>query len=300
MKHPATQHTNTYISTIFAQLLQGKVRELLVPKIPDPWLPKLPTALPVPVKIPFVTSNFVAPAAASAPLPVPDAAPPAEPNKLVDIAEPLPEFVALPPLVPTPEPIVADIPFRVPVVVLPMLRAPLLLPKPPVGPVETGVTVVVKVEGAKAVLVPPLFLPLFLFVVVMAAPGTSVVTVLKFTGLRPAPKPPVPEEVVVPPKVRVPSPPSVMPTFPACEPVVPPAAFPVAVPNVVSMKPDPPLVVVNSPLPVPSATPTIPVTVEVCADPLPLASPSLVADPEMIPPVNCNFLDPLRLLRVGV
>jgi hypothetical protein len=275
------------------------VRELLVPKIPDPWLPKLPTALPVPVKIPFVASNFVVPAAASAPLPVPDAVPPAEPKKLVDIAEPLPEFVALPPLVPTPI-CVGVVAISVPVVVLPMLRDPLLLPKPPVGPVETGVTVVVKVEGAKAVLVPPLFLPLFLFVVVMAAPGTSVVTVLKFTGLRPAPKPPVPEEVVVPPKVRVPSPPSVMPTFPPCEPVVPPAAFPVAVPNVVSMKPDPPLVVVNSPLPVPSATPTFMPTVEVWADPLPLASPSLVADPEMIPPVNCNFLDPLRLLRVGV
>ena len=117
-----------------------------MPKIPDPWLPKLPTAEPVPVKIPFVTSNLVAPEAASAPLPVPDALPPAEPKKLADMAEPLPVFVALPPLDPTPEPVVAVLPFRVPVVVLPMLRAPLLVPKPPVGPVETGVTAVVKVE----------------------------------------------------------------------------------------------------------------------------------------------------------
>jgi hypothetical protein len=248
------------------------VRELLVPKIPDPELPKLPTAPPVPVKIPFVKSFDVVPEAASAPVPVPDAAPPAEPKKLVALAEPLPAFVALPVLDPIPT-LMTGVFIRVPVVVLAMLRSPLLLPKPPVGPVETGVTV-------------------------EAPPG--VVTVLNLTGLRPAPKPPVPEEVVVPPKVRVPSPPSVMPTFPPCEPVLSPVAFPSAVPNVVSMKPDPPLVVVNSPLPVPSATPTIPVAIEVWADPLPLASPLLVADPEMIPPLNCNFLDPLRLLRVGV
>jgi len=278
---------------------------LAEPKIPDPMLPKLPTAAPVPVKIPFVTSFDVVPAAASAPEPVPDAAPPALPKRLVDEAEPLPEFVALPPLLPTPTCVMAPVFISVPVVVLPMSRDPLLVPKPPVAPVETGVVVVVKVEGAKAVAVvvvlPPLFLPLFLLlfvVVVMAAPGTSVVTVLKPTGLRPAPKPPVPEDTVFPVKLRVPSPPLVMPTFPFCEPVEPPAAFPVAVPNEVSMKPDPSLVVVNSPLPVPSATPTFMFAVEVWADPAPEASPPLVADPEMIPPVNCNFLDPLRLLRV--
>jgi hypothetical protein len=51
------------------------------------------------------------------------------------------------------------------------------------------------------------------------------------TGLKPAPKPPVPEEVVVPGNVRVPTP-SMEETVPACEPVAP-------------IEPDPPLVLVN-------------------------------------------------------
>ncbi len=131
----------------------------------------------------------------------------------------------------------------------------------------------------------------------MAVPGTSVTTVLNCTGLMPPPNPPAPDDSVVPSKVRVPSPPSVMPTFPACEPVAPPAEVPVADPSAVSMKPELPLVVVNSPLPVASATPTTSSAVEVSADPVPVPLPPPPEVPEMIPPENpkfCNILDPLR------
>jgi hypothetical protein len=88
----------------------------------------------------------------------------------------------------------------------------------------------------------------------MVDPGTCVVTELKFTGLKPAPKPPVPEEVVVPLNVAVPTP-SIAEAVPPCEPVAPPAALPAAVPPVLLTKPDPPLVLVNSPDPDASATP---------------------------------------------
>ena len=166
----------------------------------------------IPVKIPFVTSNFVLPAELAAPVPAPDPSPPAVPKKLVALPPPPPKLVAVPPLDPVP---IVAFPINVPVVVLAMFRAPMPLPKPPVGPVETGTTDVMKVGGVTP---PPEVLPPFLEppnVTGMAVPGTSVTTVLNCTGLMPAPKPPAPEEVVVPSKVRIPMPPNVMPTLPA-------------------------------------------------------------------------------------
>jgi hypothetical protein len=275
-----------------------------VPKIPDPWLLKLLVVLPAPVKIPFTVSNFVVPVAEAALVPAPEPSPPAEPNKLIAIPVPPPKFVASPPL--DPVPIVVSSPNSVPVVPLSMSRAPLPVPKPPVGPVENGVTMVVKVEGAKPVELPPFLL---LFLMAKAAPGTSVITELNPTGLKPAPKPPVPEEVVVPPKLRIPVPPNMMPTVPACEPVPPPAELPVAAPDGVLMKPELPLVLVKFPAPVESASAAKPAS-SVSMDPVPVALPPPVDVPEMIPPVkgglltgnnpNCNFLDPLRLLLVVV
>jgi hypothetical protein len=98
----------------------------------------------------------VVPAALSAPLPVPDPSPPAEPKKLDALPLPPPKFVAVPPLDPAPT---AVAPASVPDVVLAMLKAPLPAPKPPVGPVETGVTVVTKVGGVKPLALPFLGLP---------------------------------------------------------------------------------------------------------------------------------------------
>jgi hypothetical protein len=123
-----------------------------LPKIPSPWLLKKPLAPPVPVNEPAVAVFNVVPAPISAPLPVPDPSPPAEPKKLDAIPLPPPKFVAVPPLDPVPT---ADPPVSDPDVVLAMLNAPLPLPKPPVGPVKTGVIVVTKVG-----LVKPLALPL--------------------------------------------------------------------------------------------------------------------------------------------
>jgi hypothetical protein len=217
---------------------------------------------------------------------------------LVDVPIPLPKVVALPPLDPVPMAVAAVVPsISFPVVSLSMPRDPLPAPKPPVAPVETGVTVVTKVEGAKPVELPP-FLPLVL--TVKAAPGTSVTTALNCTGLRPAPKVPVPEVVEVPPKLRAPTPPFVMSTFPDCEPVPPAAALPSAVPNEVLMKPDPPLLTSNSPLPVPSEAATESLASSlVSADPLPVAVPPPLADPLASPPEKpkfSSFLDPLRLV----
>jgi hypothetical protein len=125
----------------------------------------------------------------------------------------------------------------------------------------------------------------------MVEPGTCVVTELKFTGLKPAPKPPVPEEVVVPPNVTVPTP-SMAEAVPPCVPVAPPAALPPAVPPVPLTKPDPPLVLVNSPDPDALETP---LSSPLVADPLPPALPPPVAVPVAWPPEKLNsFLDPLR------
>jgi hypothetical protein len=180
-----------------------------------------------------------------------------------------------------------------------MLSVPLPKPKPPVGPVETGTMVVMKVGGLTppAAFPPPLELPP---VAAMAEPGIYVVTLLNATGLKPAPKPPVPEEVVMPPKLRVPTP-SMFETVPSCEPVPLPAAFPPTRPKALSTKPDAPLVVVKFPVPV---AVEIPVLFKFWADPVPVAIPPLVAIPLAIPPPGnakfCNLLDPLRLWRVIV
>jgi hypothetical protein len=113
---------------------------------------KMPLAPPVPVNEPAVRVFNVVPAAISPPLPDPDASPPAEPRKLDALPLPPPKFVAVPPLDPVPT---ALAPASDPDVVLAMLKTPLPRPEPPVGPVKTGVTVVVKVG-----LVKPLALPL--------------------------------------------------------------------------------------------------------------------------------------------
>jgi hypothetical protein len=284
-----------------------------VPNVADPELSKLPVAPPVPVKEPIsvigVSARLVSPEPEAAPVPAPDPSPPAVPKKLVALAMPPPKFVALPLMDPTalPTGTVAEIDASVPSVVPAMLRFPLPLPKPPVGPVETGVTVVMKVGGPT----PPPELPPFLEllnVAGMGEPGTSVTTVLNATGLKPAPKPPAPEEVVSPPKLASETPPSVMPTDPICSPVAPPAELPVAEPNTVLIKPELPLVLVKSAFPLAPASATLSVTtvssVIVSPDPVTLALPPPLDVPEMIPPVkggvligntNCNFLDPLRL-----
>jgi hypothetical protein len=276
-----------------------------VPNIPDPTLLKLPVAPPVPVKIPFIASFNVVPEPAAAIVPFPDPTPPAIPKRLAPFDVPPPKLVPEPPLDPVPTVATIPSPISVPVVVLPMLRVPVPVPKPPVGPVAKGVTVVVKVEGPKAVEVPPFLL---LFLIVKAEPGTSVVTVLNPTGLTPAPKPPVPEVVVVPLKVRVPTP-SMASTAPAFEPVPPAAEFPLAAMNGVSMKDDPLLELVKFPPPAELASPALAGST-VMAEPVPLAAPPPVEVPEMIPPVKgdllpsdgnpCNFLDPLRLREVIV
>jgi hypothetical protein len=271
------------------------------PKILDAWLLKLLVAPPVPVKIPFTVSSFVLPTAVAPPVPAPDPTALAVPNRLVALAIPPPMFDAVPPLFPVPT---AVVPFSVPVVVLAILRAPLLAAKAPVGPVENGANVVTKVEGLKPPPVVPPLLGLPEEGAGMAEPGTSVTTALNCTGLKPAPKPPVPEEAVVPSNERVPIPPAVTATVPACEPVPPPAALPSAEPNTVSTKPDEPLVMANSPDPDPIPT-------QLATDPAPMAVPPPVAAPDAVPPLNCkylartgvpghrpvNFLDPLRLGR---
>jgi hypothetical protein len=270
------------------------------PKIPDPWLLKLPKTLPELMKIPFVAANCVLPEVRTRPPPDPDPPPPAAPKTFSAIAPPSPKFVAEPVLDPTPT-CVAFSPIRVPVVVLAILRAPLPPPKPPVGPVETGTIVMLKVEG---VIPPPVLFDFLDFLELpdvggMGVPGVSMITVSNSTGLKPAPKLPAPEEVVVPSKVRTPSPPPVMPTLPSCEPVAPPAELPSAVPKGVRMKPLLKLVLVKSPPPVTLAAPRIPVALEVWTDPLPVALPLASEAPEINPPAKskfCNFLDPLRLL----
>jgi hypothetical protein len=109
----------------------------------------------------------------------------------------------------------------------------------------------------------------------MEEPGTCVVTEFKYTGLKPAPKPPLAEEVVVPPKVRVPTP-SVAETVPPCVPPAPVAALPEAAPEGVLTEPELPLVLVNSPEPDEVEDPASSVVVE---DPLPLELPPLLAVP---------------------
>lgn len=110
----------------------------------------------------------------------------------------------------------------------------------------------------------------------MEEPGTCVVTEFKYTGLKPAPKPPLPEEVVVPPKVRVPTP-VVVETVPSCVPPAPEAALPEAPPEGVLTKAELPLVLVNSPEPDEVEDPASSVVVEV---PLPLELPLLSAVPD--------------------
>jgi hypothetical protein len=133
--------------------------------------------------------------------------------------------------------------------------------------------------------------------VVMAEPGTATTT--EFTGLKPPTKPPVPEEVVVPPNERLPTP-SVVVAPPSCLPVAPPLDLPVAEPNTVLTLPELPLLVLKFPSPPPEV---VPVAVP-DAVPEPLATPELVEVPKALPPANwglktgnpnCNFLDPLRL-----
>jgi hypothetical protein len=264
-----------------------------MPKIPDPELPKLPPEVPVPVNIPFVVSNLVVPAPPDAANPVPDPTPPAEPRKFSATAWPPPKLVAVPAIVPVPS---AAAPMSVPVVVPVMAIVPEPIPKPPVGPLDVGTMEVRIVSGVPAVpLEPPFLLPPE--VLVPGMPGMTVMTVLKRTGLTPAPKPPLPFEAVVPLKLSVPIP-VVAKMSPACVPAPPAAALPAAVPKTVLIKPELPAVVVKSPDPL---EPEIPAASALVAVPSVVTVPPPVEIPEITPPVNlvarglnCAFLEPLR------
>jgi hypothetical protein len=168
---------------------------LLLPKIADPTVLKLVLEVPALANPPGSTYVYpmVIPPPEAAPVPAPDATPPAEPKKLVAVLEPPPKFVAAPELDPVPPSRPPFINTPVPVDPLLMAIAPLPLAVPPVAPVETGMTVVVNVGSVE----PPLE-PLFLPPPEAGMPGIVVVTVLNCTGLKPAPKPPLPFESVVP------------------------------------------------------------------------------------------------------
>jgi hypothetical protein len=280
-------------------------------------LAKLPPTPATLVNVPVELSNLVVPPLAPERTPVPVPIPPAVPNKFPPKLEPPPELVPVPEL----EPIPVELgPWRVPVVVLEMLSNPEPDPKPPVGPVEKGVVVVVKVGGLKPPpLVPFLFLPPELG---MAVPGTSVITVLKPTGLKPAPKPPAPEAVVVPSNLTVPCPPVVMPADPTCVPPAPALDIPPAalieglgavtklaltrltlwIPGLLAglTKPELPEVEVN--LEFALASTAAPKLISLVVT-LPVVVPVPPADevPSVNPPTKltvCIFLLPLRLRRV--
>jgi fused signal recognition particle receptor len=261
------------------------------PKIPDPTLLKLLPEVPKPLNAPLTTSSVVEPAPVDVPVPAPDPSPPAVPKKLVAVPAPPPKFVASPVLdpVPTDAP-----PINIPKELLVRSEVPAPLPNPPVAPVETGTTTVTNVGSVKPLEEPepPFLLPPLLSI---AVPGIVVVTVLNATGLTPAPNCPIPFDVVVPSKLRVPTPITDL-SSPACEPVPPAAALPIAVPKEVSRNPELPEVVLKAPDPV---AVSVPRTSPPVVSPTPVAVPPPVAIPEVTPPLKlCNFLDPLRLRRV--
>jgi hypothetical protein len=111
----------------------------------------------------------------------------------------------------------------------------------------------------------------------------------KKRGLKPAPKNPDPVASVFPANKLVPI--SSTPLIPTWDPEAPPVARPCAVPNGDSKKPEEKPLLLNALVPEEVAVPSVPVT---SADPLLVALPVLSENPEIKPPVNWSFLDPLR------
>jgi hypothetical protein len=141
----------------------------------------------------------------------------------------------------------------------------------------------------------------------MTEPGISVTTVLNATGLRPAPKPPVPEEIVVHTiklegsksshhdgngsGLRA-SATSSSASHSRAEGGVDKAGATAGVGELSTSSRIGDCDIIGRS--------TVADSSIVSADPVPVPVPPPVAVPEMIPPanLNCNFLDPLRLRRV--